>query len=64
MVHYGLVDLAEPAKKVLEILHDYFQIREERNHINHANAEDAMSTQEVKALMLNLLRRMQEMTLS
>lgn len=64
MVHYGLVDLAEPAKKTLEILHDYFQIREERNHINHANAEDAMSTREVKTLMLNLLRRMQEMTLS
>lgn len=64
MIHYGLVDLAEPAKKTLEILHDYFRIREERNHINHANAEDAMSTQEVKTLMLNLLRRMQEMTLS
>lgn len=58
MIDYGIVRYRQPTKGALEILHDYFKIRTERNNINHANVEDTLSTQEVKALVLGLLRRL------
>ena len=59
MIAYGIVQYRQPTKGALEILHDYFKIRAERNNINHANAEDTMSTQEVKNLVSNLLQRLE-----
>ena len=59
MIAYGIVQYRSPAKGALEILYDYFKIRAERNNINHANAEDTMSTREVKNLVLDLLQRIE-----
>ena len=44
----------------MEILYNYFQIRNERNNINHANDEDSLSTEAIKDLVLDLLRRMED----
>ena len=60
MMSYDYVGYKRPAKAVLEILYDYFQIRTERNHINHAYEEDSLSTQAIKDLVLDLLRRMED----
>ena len=59
MIAYGIVQYRQPTKGALEILHDYFKIRAERNNINHANAEDTLSTQDVKNLVSDLLRRLE-----
>ena len=60
MMSYDYVGYKRPAKAVLEILYDYFQIRTERNHINHAYEEDSLSTEAIKDLVLDLLRRMED----
>lgn len=44
-----------PLPVMLDLLHDYFLIRTERNHINHANAYAAMTSQEISALIENAL---------
>ena len=49
-----------PAEATMEILYNYFQIRNERNNINHANDEDSLSTEAIKDLVLDLLRRMED----
>ena len=59
MIDYGIVRYRQPTKGALEILHDYFKIRTERNNINHANAEDTLSTEEVKNLVSDLLQRLE-----
>lgn len=61
---YNIVQCGVPTRETLEILHDYFQVRRERNNINHANAEDALSTDAIKDLMLDLLQRIEENTAS
>ena len=59
MIDYSIVRYRQPTKGALEILHDYFKIRTERNNINHANAEDTRSTEEVKNLVSDLLQRLE-----
>ncbi|MBS5213837.1 hypothetical protein, partial [Megasphaera sp.] len=59
MIDYSIVRYRQPTKGALEILHDYFKIRTERNNINHANAEDTLSTEEVKNLVSDLLQRLE-----
>lgn len=59
MMNYGIVQYRPSMKGALEILRDYFKIRTERNNIHHANAEDTLSTREVKDLMLGLLQRLE-----
>lgn len=48
-----------PAEATLEILYNYYQIRIERNQINHANDGDSLSTAAIKDLVFDLLRRME-----
>ena len=59
MMNYGIVQYRQSTKAALEILYDYFKIRIERNNINQADAEDTLSTGEVKDLMLGLLQRLE-----
>ena len=59
MIEYNLVQYWKPTNAALEILHDYFRIRAERNNINQANSERTISTQEVKDLVLGLLQRLE-----
>lgn len=42
-------------KEMLECLKEYFNIRVERNQINHANTEDVTSVDEVRSMILNSL---------
>ncbi|OBZ32251.1 TM1812 family CRISPR-associated protein [Megasphaera sp. DISK 18] len=59
MLDCGFVQCRQPAEEALEVLHDYYKLRSERNNINHANNGDTLSTQEVKELVLKLLRGME-----
>lgn len=59
MLDCGFVQCRQPAEEALEVLHDYYKLRSERNNINHANNGDTLSTQEVKALVLRLLQGME-----
>lgn len=45
---------------MLDILHDYFLLRSERNQINHANAEDTMTTQEISTLIERVLNKIDD----
>lgn len=59
MINNGSADYKRPARATLEILYQYYQIRMERNRINHANDEGSLSTEAIKALVLDLLQRME-----
>ena len=59
MLDCGFVQCRQPAEEALEVLHDYYKLRSERNNINHANNGDTLSTQEVKELVLRLLQGME-----
>ena len=60
MINNGSADYKRPARETLEILYKYYQIRMERNSINHANDEGSLSTEAIKALVLDLLRQMKD----
>ena len=62
MMSYDYVGYKRPAKATLEILHDYFQLRIERNRINHAQDEGSLSTEAIKDLILDLLQRMESIS--
>ncbi|OBZ32262.1 TM1812 family CRISPR-associated protein [Megasphaera sp. DISK 18] len=62
MMKYDYVGYKRPAKATLEILHDYFQLRIERNCINHAHDEGTLSTEGIKDLIFDLLRRMENIS--
>ena len=51
----GLLKSRYRYNDMLKCLHDYFLIRTERNHINHANAESITSKTEIRELILNTL---------
>lgn len=59
LMNHGEAGYVRPAEATLEILYNYYQIRIERNRINHANDEDSLSTAAIKELVLDLLRRME-----
>lgn len=62
MMSYDYVGYKRPAKATLEILHDYFLLRIERNRINYAQDEGSLSTEAIKELILDLLRRMESIS--
>ena len=59
LMNHGEAGYIRPAEATLEILYNYYQIRIERNRINHANDGDSLSTEAIKDLVLRLLRRME-----
>ncbi|MCQ5209270.1 TM1812 family CRISPR-associated protein [Megasphaera massiliensis] len=59
LMNNGEAGYIRPAEATLEILYNYYQIRIERNRINHANDGDSLSTEAIKDLVLQLLRRME-----
>ena len=62
MINNGSADYKRPAQATLEILYKYYQIRMERNRINHANDQGSLSTEAIKALVLDLLRQMEDIS--
>ena len=59
LMNNGEAGYVRPARATLEILYNYWQIRIERNNINHANDQGSLPTEEIKDLVLDLLRRME-----
>lgn len=59
LINNGEADYMRPGQATLELLYNYYQIRIERNNINHANGEGCLSTEKIKDLVLDLLRRME-----
>ena len=59
LMNNGEAGYVRPAEATLEILYNYYQIRIERNQINHANDGDSLSTAAIKDLVFDLLRRME-----
>ena len=62
MISYGVVQYTISIREVLEVLHGYFQVRSERNNINHANDSDVLSTESVKTLIVQLVERIEKNT--
>ncbi|WP_296826828.1 TM1812 family CRISPR-associated protein [uncultured Megasphaera sp.] len=58
LMNHGEAGYVRPVRATLEILYNYWQIRIERNNINHANDQGSLSIEAMKDLILDLLRRM------
>lgn len=61
LMNNGEAGYVRPARATLEILYNYWQIRIERNNIDHANDQSSLSTEAMKNLVLDLLRSMGEL---
>ena len=55
MFRQRLIGTAFDEPTALKFLHDYYEIRRERNQINHANAKASKTVAEIKPMIENYL---------